>query len=154
MADQIMTPVLGKWRAYTDGSLGAGAIALVILQAAQADATLRTHATLAALLAASGNTEASWTTGTAYARKTGIVPAPIPGTAVQDVDIADQVWDNAGVSTTPIALAKIVVCWRPNGTTVADSLWIPLGHADFPEYANGAQITASINATGLLRALG
>lgn len=153
MADQMMTPVLGKWRAYTDGSMGAGALMFVILKSAQADGTLRTHATLSALLAGSGNVEADWSTGTPYARKTGIAPVAVPGVARQDVDIADQTWANAGTSGAFQDVVKIVVCWRFTANT-ADSATIPLGHADFPERANGADLTSTIATSGLFAALG
>lgn len=153
MADQMMTPQLGRWKAYTDGSLGAGALCVVLLRTAETDATLRTYATLAALLAASGNVEANWTGGTAYARKTGITATATPGTALQDVDMPDQTWENAGVASSPQDLVKFLVCWRPSNAA-NDSAIIPLGHCDYPERANGASITATIKDTGILRAAG
>lgn len=153
MADQMFTPVLGKWRAYTDGSLGAGALCLVLLKSAEGDATLRTYSTLATLLAAAGNVEANWTGGTAYARKTGIAPVAIPGTALQDVDMADQTFENAGVPATPMDMVKGLVCWRFTAKTT-DADIIPLGHLDYPERANGASITLTIKDTGIMRAAG
>ncbi len=149
MSDQIMTPMIGKWRAYTDGTITGGTLGLVALKLAgiQADATLRTHATLAAILAA--NAEATFTN---YARKTGIVPTPIPGTAQYATDIPDQTFASAGTTGAPENLAKLVLCWYPTAQVGTTSAWLPLCHLDWPEIANGADLTATVNASGVLLA--
>lgn len=150
MSDQIMTPQLAKWRAYCDGSIVAGAIAVYILKAAEADSTLRTRTTWAAVKAAAGNTEADFAN---YAAKTGVTPTVIPGTAQVSVDVPDQTWASAGTVGSPQNLAKLIVCWRPT-LSPTDANTIPLAHLDYPEIANGASIVAEINATGILLATG
>ena len=150
MSDQVFTPVLGKWRAYCDGSIVAGSIAIYILRTAEADATLRTRATWAEVKAAANNLEANFTN---YAAKTGITPTIVPGTAQVAVDIPDQTWLSAGNSGSPLNLAKLIVCWRPT-TSPTDANTIPLAHLDYQEVANGSDITATINATGVLLATG
>lgn len=150
MADVVFTPVLGKWRAYCDGSMGMGALAIYILRQAEADATLRTRATWAEVKGAANNVEANFTN---YAAKTGVAATVVPGTAQVYVDIVDQTWLSAGTTASPITLAKLIVCWRPNsGATDANT--IPLAALDYQEVANGADITATINATGVLLATG
>lgn len=153
MADQLMTGVLGKWRAYLEGAYGAGSVGILILKSAQADGTLRTHNTVAALLAASGNTEADWSTGTAYARKTGITPTVTQGTALVDGDIPDQTWTAASTAAAPQQLAKAIAYWRFTANT-ADTASVPLCHLDYPEYANGADLIVTVNATGIIRSTG
>lgn len=150
MADQVMTPQLAKWRAYCDGSIVAGAVAVYILKTAEADTTLRTRTTWAAVKAAAGNAEADFTN---YAAKTGITATVIQGTAQASVDIPDQTWASAGTSGTPQTLAKLIVCWRPTSSPT-DTNTIPLCHLDYPEIANGADITGTINVTGVLLASG
>lgn len=155
MSDLIMTPMLGKWRAYTDGTVTGGTLGLVILRSIslQADADLRTHTTLAAMLAA-GNVEANWSTGTPYARKFGITATGIPGVAQYAAGIPDQTFLSAGTFDAPQPLAKAVLCWYPTGSVGVNSAWLPLAFVDWPEVANGASITVDVNASGLLLTTG
>lgn len=150
MADFVPTPSLATWGAYVKGLVVPGAIAAYLLQAAEADTTLRTRATWAAIKAAAGNTEATFTN---YASKTGITPTVTLGSAVVDCDIDDQTWAAAGSTGSPQNLVKAVFCWRPTSSP-SDANTIPIGIADFPETANGADLTARINATGILHASG
>lgn len=150
MADVVFTPQIAKWRAYCDGSIVAGAIAIYILKSAEADATLRTRTTWAAVKAAAGNVEADFTN---YAPKIGITPTVIPGTAQVSADIPDQTWASAGTSGAPQNLSNLIVCWRPTASPT-DANTIPLASLSYPEIANGADITATINATGVLLATG
>lgn len=158
MADLVFNPGLGATRRYADLVLaGTGVLKVVILKTAEADATLRTRATLAAVKAAAGTAEADWTGGTAYARKeldaTGDGLAVAIGATQVDVDASDLTWLNAGVSTTPMQLSDLLFCYAPtSGAT--DANIVPLTCHDYPEIANGADITATLAATGFYRAAG
>lgn len=146
MADQVFTPVIAKWRGYLDGSIVAGAVAFYILKTTEADSTLRTRTSWAAVKAATGNVEADFAN---YAPITGITPTITQGTGTVDVDLPDQVLSSAGTSGAPQNLAKIIVCWRRT-TSPTDATTIPLAHCDYPETANGADLELKINVTGLL----
>lgn len=145
MADQVFTPVIAKWRAYLDGSIVAGSVAFYILKTAEADSTLRTRASWAAVKAATGNAEANFAN---YAAITGITPTITQGTGTVDADLPDQLLSSAGTSGAPQNLAKVIICWRPT-TSPTDANTVPLAHCDYPETANGADLELKINNTGL-----
>lgn len=158
MADVVFRAALGKGRHLHDqAKAGTGVLAAVILKTVEADATLRTRATLAEVLAAAGTAEADWTGGTAYARKT-TVPANLTLTSASqvDADIDDLTWLNAGVSTSPQQLAKLLIVYFPTATitTAQNANAIPITAHDYLEIANGADITATIAASGYYRAAG
>lgn len=129
------------------------ALVLVLLQASEADATLEDYDTLAALLGAAGNTEATFTN---YARKV-LTDADISASAVDDAnnrresDIPDPTWASAGGATNN-TMTKLLVCYDPDTTGGDDTALIPLTHHDYTEATSGGDITAVINAAGYYRA--
>jgi len=98
----------------------------VLLTAAQAEATLRDHATLAALLAASGNTEATFA---GYSRKalTGVTVTVDNATDIVTVDCADPSWSPTAVQN----ILRIVFCYDPDTTGGTDADLIPIFIDDF-----------------------
>lgn len=121
-------------------------LGVVLLKVAQADATLRDHDTLAAILAAA-NTEADFTN---YARKTGITATlTVDDTNERvDVDIPDQTWTAAGGASNN-TLVKLIVYYEE---AAADATRIPLTAHDFAVTTDGSDLTAQIAAAGFFRA--
>ena len=122
-------------------------ILVVLLQAANADATLADFNDLAALLADAGNTEATFTN---YARKTGLTGTiNVDDTNDRvDVSILDQTWTAAGGATNN-TLVKLLVCYEESAS---DAGRIPLSYHDFAVTTDGSDIVAQFNASGFGRA--
>lgn len=122
-------------------------VELLILKAAEADATLVNYVDVAALLVPAGNTEADFTN---YARKTGITGTiTIDNTNDWvDVDIPDQTFTSAGGATNNTCV-KAVVAYNDGA---GDANLIPLTHHDFAATTDGSDITIQINAAGIYRA--
>lgn len=126
-------------------------LVVVLMTANEADATLEDYDNLSLLLAAGGNTEATFTN---YARKVltdTAVTAVTPDDAnnYQTTDLADQVWTSAGGASNN-TLTKLVICYDPDTTGGDDTALIPLTHHDFTPTTNGNDLTAQI--TGYFRA--
>lgn len=157
MADFVFNVALGAGRYFSDQvKAGNGGFRAVLLKAAEADSTLRTRKTLAEVKAASGTSEADWATGTVYARKTLAASDGLTitvGATQVDVDVSDLTWLNAGSTGTPQQLSDLLLCYAP-ASGPADSAIVPLTCHDYPEYANGADITATLAASGFYRAAG
>lgn len=128
--------------------IGGDNIIVVLLQASglQADASLRTNATLAALLSA-GNSEATFTN---YARKVlaaaDITVSINTGTHVNTVDIVDQVWNAAGGATNN-SVGALITCYRPTSGS-ADSAILPLTKHDYVISTTGGNLTATVPSIG------
>ncbi len=126
---------------------------IVLLKAAEADATLEDYDDLAALLLAAGNTEADFTS---YGRKTltdtelAAFPAPDDTNNRYEVDLPDQTWAPAGGATNN-TLVKLLVCYAPD-TAGADGTLIPVTYHDFAVTTDGSDLTAQFDALGFLRA--
>ncbi|HJQ65667.1 MAG TPA: hypothetical protein VJ816_04785 [Gemmatimonadales bacterium] len=114
----------------------------------EADAALKDHNTLAALLAGSSNE----VTNTGYARI--VVAAASLTTSAEndtddwiDLDIADPSWAavNAGDNW-----GKLVLCYAPDSTG-ADSTFVPMKAYDFSVTPNGSAVSATIPSTGYHR---
>lgn len=128
-------------------------ILVVLLQAAEADATLVDRATLSALLAEAGNTEATFTN---YARigytDTDLVAPTVDNTNDwQQADIPDPQYSNAGGAVNN-ALVKMLVCYDPDGTGGTDADIIPLTHQDITITTDGNAMRLQIDANGFFRA--
>lgn len=126
------------------------ALEIVILKTSEADDTLNNYTTLSALLAGS-NTEAD---ATAYARKvltdTDSITITVDNTAnTVTLDIPDQVWTTIG-GTLDNTTTDLLVCYNPDTTSGVDTATIPLLCYDFVATTNGNNLTAEINASGLL----
>ena len=126
---------------------GATSVLVLLLQAAESDATLRDRDTVADILAQGGNTEATFTN---YARKTGLT-----GTiTVDDVndrvdaDIADQTWIDAGGAANN-NLTDLIIAYQESAS---DAGRIPLSCHDFVITTDGSDLTAQVNAAGFARA--
>lgn len=117
---------------------------VVLLQAAEADDTLRDYDDLDALLTAAGNTEATFT---GYSRET-ILNASWSVT-IDDVtnqataDFANVTWSPAGNGTNN-TLAKLIVCI--DGASDANRL--PVSAHDFVATMDGNDLTAVVDSAG------
>jgi hypothetical protein len=109
---------------------------ILLLKVAEADATLRTRATVAAILSAS-NTEANFTN---YARKTALTFTLNVDTTNHwaNVTVADQTWTSAGGATNN-SLVKLVVFYEESGS---DAGRIPISFHDFVATTNGSNLDA------------
>jgi hypothetical protein len=128
-------------------------IVVLLLAGLEAEATLKDHDTLSALLAGTSD-EA---TNTGYARKTIVAgdiisiptsPSPDDANERMDLDIPDQTW--TAVAAAPGAWSKLLVCYNP--TAGADNTIIPLTGHDFAVTPDTSNITAVIAAAGFFRA--
>lgn len=121
----------------------AARFAVVLIKTAEADATLKTRATLTEVLAHS--TEADFTN---YARKTGLTGTVVTdvSTHVRKASIPDQTWGSAGASAGN-TLAKLLVCYVEAGS-VDDSTIIPLVALDWVVSTDGNDLGTVFNAIG------
>jgi hypothetical protein len=125
---------------------GATVIGIMLLKAAEADATFKDRDDLAAILA-NGGTEADFTN---YTRKTGIT-GTITVDDVNDrvdVDIPDQTWTSAGGASNN-TLSDAVVYYQE---AAADASRVPLTNHDFALTTDGSDVTLVVNASGFFRA--
>lgn len=143
MSDGVFNISKGKVAHFAEQS----SLVVVLLKAAEADATLEDYDDMAALLAEAGNTEADFTN---YARKTGLT-----GTSTvddtnnrMDSDLADQTWSSAGGASNN-TLVKAVICYSAGA---GDANLIPLTHHDFTPTTDGSDLTMKVNAAGFYRA--
>ncbi len=145
MADGIMTIAKGAFaEKFRDGAANG---IVMLMKAAEADATLVDYDDVAALLVPAGNTEAVFTN---YARKTGLTGTiTVDDTNDRvDVDIPDQTWTAAGNGAND-TLVKLVVAYEE---AAADNTRIPLSHHDFAVSTDGSDLSAQFNAAGFGRA--
>jgi hypothetical protein len=129
------------------------ALVVLILKAAESDATLEDYDDLDTLLDAAGNTEADFTN---YARvvydDTDLSePTPDDTNNRQESDMPDPEWASAGGAANNTT-AKIIVCYDPDSTGGDDTALIPLTHHDFVLTTNGGDISGAVNAAGFYRA--
>jgi len=153
MANIVFTTALGRVAAYVqnveDGSPANSRLKVIPIETTgiEADATLRDHNDLAALLAAANNEQ------TTMGRKT-LAAADLTITVDDsgekvDIDSSDVTW----VAATGNAISALVVVYCPDGVTPgADSTFIPLTKHDFVVTPDGSDITAQIAAAGFYRA--
>lgn len=145
MADGIFNKSKG---AFVEMIRDAGSKTLVMLMKAnEAEATLIDRTDIADLLVEAGNTEAVFTN---YARKTAIVETVTEDLTNDrtDIDIPDQTWTSAGGAAND-TLTKLVSAYE---NAAADASRIPMSHHDFAVTTDGSDLTAQINAAGLMRA--
>lgn len=145
MADGILNIAKGAFaEKFRDGAANG---IVMLLKAAEVDATLVDYADLAALLVPAGNTEATFTN---YARKTaltGTITVDNTNDRV-DVDLPDQTWTAAGGASND-TLVKLIVAYEE---AAADATRIPLSHHGFAVTTDGSDLTAQFNAAGFGRA--
>lgn len=154
MANFIFNIAKGRDRAYFDNVNGNSpansGIVFVLLQANEADDTVRDYTNLSTLIAAAGNTEATFTT---YTRKvltdtSGITLTINNTTNVLTIDTPDVQWLTAG-GTQNNTLTRLLVCYDPDTTAGTDADIIPIYSFDFAATTNGNTLTAQVNAAGL-----
>lgn len=144
MADFVFTDASGAAaEKVRDGTANVG---VLLLKVAEADATLRDRATVAAILAAA-NTEADFTN---YARKTGLTGTVTVDAANNrvDVSIPNQTWTAAGGAANN-TLVKAIVFYQD---AAADATRVPLVGLDFAVTTDGTDLTIQFNASGFYRA--
>lgn len=117
---------------------------VILLQAAEADDTLRDYDDLATLLAAAGNTEATFT---GYAREVILnanwsVTIDDTGNAAT-ADFADITWSPAGNGTNN-TLVKLLVCIDG----ASDAARLPVTLHDFATTTDGNDLTAVVDSAG------
>jgi hypothetical protein len=157
MADGVFNIAKGsvaeRVRRVANNDPANSALIIVILKAAEADATLQDYDSLDDILTEAGNTEADFTN---YARKT-LTDSDLSDPTVDDTDnrvdsdIPDQTWASAG-GASDNTTAKILVCYDPDTTSGDDSNIIPLTHHDFAETTDGNDLVAQVNTAGFHRA--
>lgn len=157
MADQVFNIAKGRGIQYVDNvatnTPANSGLVVVLLKAAEADATLSDYDTLSALLAEAGNTEADFTD---YARKV-LTDSDISAATVDDAnervdaDIPDLTWTSAGGASNNTT-AKLVICYDDDTTGGTDANLIPISHHDFVATTDGNDLLAQINAAGFYRA--
>lgn len=133
------------------------AFVIVLLRAAESNATLRDYDDLGTLLAAAGNTEADFTDGvTPYARKV-ITDVDVAAPTVDDtndrvdLDMPNQTWSDAGgVANNPIV--KALNNFDPDTTGGTDADIIPCGIYDTDITTNGSDLILEFAAAGWARA--
>jgi len=158
MADGVFNIAKGRavelYNRVENNDPAASALVLVLLKAAEADATLEDYDDLATLLGQAGNTEADFTN---YARivltdaELANLPAPDDANNRFDIDLPDQTWSSAGGATNN-SLVKLLVCYDNDTGAGTDSNLVPLVHLDFSATTDGNDLNATINAAGFFRA--
>lgn len=152
MANFTFNIALGRVGQYyqnvEDGSPANSRIIVVPIETTglEADAALRDHNDLAALLGGSSNEQ------TTMGRKT-LAAANITLTVDDtnerlDIDCDDLTWTAA----TGNAISALLFCYDPDNTSGTDSSIIPLTKHDFVVTPDGSDIVAQINAAGIFRA--
>lgn len=149
MANGIMNIARGRIQHYGRLPEASDAFILVLLQNAEADDVLEDHDTLSALLAASGNTEATFT-GSSYGRKTisTVTVTVNDSTDIVTVDIADQVFTAAG-GTIANTIVKTLICYDNDTGVVGDVNIVPLLHYDTVFTTDGNDVTLQFHPNGI-----
>lgn len=167
MADFVFNVAKGRVRQYYDSvdsnlviatgpiqSTANSALIIVLLETTglEADATLKDHDDLAALIAGTSNEP----TGGTYVRKV-LTDADIVASAQDDtndrldLDIPDITW-TALTTTGNAAISKLLVCYDGDTTAGTDANIVPLTAHDFVITPDGSDVVAQINAAGFYRA--
>ncbi len=152
MADGIFNISKGRGIEYhervNDNDPTNSVLVIVVLKAAEADATLEDYDDLSTLLAAAGNTEADFTN---YARIV-LTDSDIAAITTDDTNnrnyavIADQTFSSAG-GTLDNTTAKLLVCYDSDSTGGTDSNIVPLSHHDWVGTTNGGDVNVDFDAT-------
>ncbi len=119
----------------------------ILLTAAEADAVLEDYDDIAALIAAAGNTRATFTN---YADKTGITATETVDDTNNwnDISAPDPLWANAGGASNNTMVKAIFFCDLNAG---ADADLMPIAHYDFTPTTDGNGLVLEIPAPGLYR---
>ena len=157
MADQPFNIVKGRavefYNRVESNDPAASSLVLVLLQVAEADATLIDYDLLSTLIAGS-NTEATFTN---YARVVltdadlAAFPSPDDTNNRYDIDLPDQTYTAAGGATNN-TLVKAIICYDPSSSGVTDSVMVPMAHYDFAATTDGSNLILQWAAAGFYRA--
>lgn len=155
MANLTFNGAKGKVGMYVDNVINStpanAGIVFVALKAVEGDSTLPRHRTLTALLADAANTECDFDNyGPRKTVTTGVTWTIDDVNNHATFDTPDQEYTNAG-GTQNNDTMKILVCYDPDTTSGNDDEIVPLIAYDFVETTNGNNLTAAINANGLMR---
>lgn len=149
MANQVFNIARGRIGYYMADALGlAGAnsrMVVVVLEAAQADDTLRDYDDLSLLLADAGNTEATATGYSRHETAAAGITVNIDDTAndAEAVKDADHTW----TSVTGNAFVKLLTTYDADNAAGTDADIVPMTHHDFAVTPNGGDITADFDQT-------
>ena len=147
MANVMMNIARGRVGYYMADALGLSAansrLTVVVLEAVEADDTVRDYDDLGALLGAAGNTEA---TATGYSRDetaAGGVTINIDDTAndAEAVKDADITW----TSVSGNAFVALLCCYDDDNAAGTDANIVPMTKHDFSVTPNGGDITADFD---------
>jgi hypothetical protein len=137
----------GFYGAKTLGSTDSLSIMLLKFNASfPADGTLGAATTFAAILALSNVVEASFTNYARIQVTTG--NSIVIASHVVTFDIPDQTWTTAGGASND-TLQALIIGYKPTSGS-ADSAIIPLGYYGFAGTTDSSNLTAQINASGLM----
>lgn len=145
MSDSIMNISKGAFAEKYRDSASSGL--MLLLKANEAETALVDHDTVAALLSATGNTEAD---ATNYGRKTSLTGSITVDDSNDrvDVDFPDQTWTTLGGASNN-TLTKLIIA---NEESASDAGRIPNSQHDFVLTTTGNDVTAQLNASGAMRA--
>lgn len=147
MADIVANIAKGKIAYYCELPASADALILVPLETSglETDAVLKDKDTLSDVLAGTTNEQ------TTMGRKTisASVTVTVDDTNDRvDIDIPDQTWTGASGN----AISKLALCYDGDTGAGTDANIVPLSFHDFVATPDGTDLTAQINAAGILRA--
>lgn len=148
MAAGIFNIAKGKLAYYAGLPAASDALIVVLLSANEVDDTLNNYDDLGALIAAVGNTEATFT---GYARVTAAsVTVTVDDTANNvKVDFADPQWSPTSAQT----LTKLLVCYDGDTAAGTDANIIPLFYDDFAVTTpTSGTVTYNVAAAGFYTA--
>jgi hypothetical protein len=124
----------------------------ILLKTNEAEATLITRATLAAILAAPGNVEANmtnYTRHTAQAAALAAIPTPNLTNHVMDMTLPNQFWNDTGAVVDHV-LSKMIIVYCPDIGGI-DATFIPFKHLDLAYTTTVPGVAWYANASGLGR---
>lgn len=147
MADFVFNVAKGMIKYYAGLPGASDALIVVPIETTgiEADATLKDHDTLLALLAGTSNEQ------TTLGRKTVTTSVVITVDDTNDwvdIDAPDQTW----TATSGTAVSALVWCYDDATGSGTDVNIIPISKHDFVFTPDGTDVTAVVAAAGLLRA--
>lgn len=133
----------------TGALTGTASLLLVTFRLTEANATLQTRATLAAVLAGALSTESAYTNYARIPVTTGV--AVSIASHVTKLTMPNQTWANAGGGVNE-AITSAMVLYKPS-SAATDAQCIPLATYDFVITTDGSNLTATIDpVNGLMTA--
>ena len=140
--------VLASAGQFTSTANAAFVIVLIELTSIEADAALRDHDDLAALIAGSSNEQTNQARKVLTDADLAAVPAPDDTNERYDLDIPDQTYTALGGN----AIGKALLCFDPDSTTGTDSTIIPLVAFDVDVTPDGINdVVLQVAAAGYWR---